>query len=304
MAQAILRKRIAFIWYGITGRFGHWNDGLYWAMKEIEKTHDVTYHEPGEVIPEDAIVLFWEALCTRVSKDAEAFEKVMSLPNKKYLLFAGGPVKKEWAEGFEHIFVESKINLEEFQALGIPCSTAFGVNADMFKPMHLVKVWDGMHHGASASWKRQWLGAEAFKDKMLVIGRFQESDPFPFNESKRLGAEVRSEVPYSEVAVLLNQSHALIQTSEFWGGGQRATLEALACDIPVICMTDSPKNREYVEESGCGEVVEPSVPQIREALERIKANPRTGGRDYVLSKWTHFHYRDALLAGIELSLNK
>lgn len=291
--------RIAFIWFGITGRYGHWNDGLFWAMKEIEKKHQVTYHEPFEEIPEDAVVLFWEALCTRVSKDAEAFEKVMALPNKKYLLFAGGPIKKEWAEGFEHIFVESKINLDEFQALGIPCSTAFGVNTDMFKPMDLPKVWDGIHQATSASWKRQWLGAEAFGNKMLVVGRRQPEDPFPFDESARLGAMVMNEQPYEVIAEMLNQSHALIQTADFWGGGQRATLEAMACDIPVICMTDSPKNREYVEESGFGEVVEPSAPQIRQALERIKANPLKGGRDYVLSKWTHRHYAENILKVIE-----
>lgn len=287
--------KVAFIWYGITGRYGHWNDGLYWAMKELEKEYEVTYHEPTDEIPEDAIVLFWEAPCTLAGQNHAWYKRVQDLPNKKALLFAGGPIKKEWVEGFDHVFVESKINLDEFTALGVPCSTAFGVNAEMFKPMGVEKKWDAIHQGTSASWKRQWLGAEAFGEKMLLVGRFQAEDPFPFQESERLGATVLPEQPYEEVARLLNASRVLAQTADYWGGGQRATLEAMACDVPVICMTDSPKNREYVEESGFGEVVEPSAPQIKAAFERIQANPPQGGRDYVLSKWTHHHYAENLM---------
>lgn len=288
--------KICFVWFGINGMYGHWNDGLYWAMKEIEKTYNVTYHEPTEEIDKDAIVFFWEAACTANSKDKDMYKRIQSLPNKKFLLFAGGPIKKEWVDGFDHVFVESKINLEEFQALGVPCSTAFGVNTDMFKPMNLPKLWDAMHHGASASWKRQWLAAKAFKEKMLVIGRFQETDPFPFDESRRLGAEVRSEVSYPEVAVLLNQSRCLAQTADYWGGGQRATLEALACNIPVICMTDSPKNREYVEESGCGLVADPNAEDIaRTFIAIMDTDWGMKGREYVLSKWTHKHYAESLM---------
>ncbi len=289
-------SKIAFVWFGISGMYGHWNDGLYWAMKEIAKKNDVTYHEPTDEIPEDAFVFFWEAACTANSKDGAMYKRIQNLPNEKALLFAGGPIQKEWVDNFDHVFVESKINLDEFTSLGVPCSTAFGVNTDMFKPMNLEKKWDGIHQGTSASWKRQWLGAEAFKEKMLLAGRFQETDQFPFTESARLGATVLPEQPYPEVAKLLNTSHCLIQTADFWGGGQRATLEAMACDVPVICMSDSPKNREYVEESGFGEVSEPSAPQIREAFNRIMANPPKGGRDYVLSKWTHKHYAENLMS--------
>jgi glycosyltransferase involved in cell wall biosynthesis len=288
-------KKIAFVWFGITGRYGDWHDGLHYAMKEIEKHHTVTYHEPTDSIPEDAYVFFWEACCTINSKDGAMYRRIQSLPNKKALLFAGGPIQKEWVDGFDHVFVESKINLDEFTELGVPCSTAFGVNTDMFKPMKLPKVWDGIHHGASASWKRQWLAAEALKEKMLVVGRFQEEDPFPFQESARLGAEVLPQQPYAKVAELINQSKALIQTANYWGGGQRATLEALACDVPVICMSDSPKNREYVEESGYGFVVDPQPHHIKSAMERLPTLKPGAGREYVLSKWTHLHYAENLM---------
>ena len=48
------------------------------------------------------------------------------------------------------------------------------------------------------------------------------------------------------------------------------TLEAMACGVPVVCMEDSPKNREYVEESGFGKVVYPNKEEIKRAVEEIK----------------------------------
>jgi glycosyltransferase involved in cell wall biosynthesis len=101
------------------------------------------------------------------------------------------------------------------------------------------------------------------------------------------------------VCVLLNQSFTCLQTSDMWGGGQRCTLESLACNVPVVCMTDSLKNREYVEESGCGLVTEPNAQDIsRSALICKSTDWGTRGRDYVLSKWTARHYADNLLEWI------
>lgn len=157
-----------------------------------------------------------------------------------------------------------------------------------------------MHHGTCASWKRQWLVGESIGSKGIVVGRYQETDPTPFKRCKELGVTVLDEKQPEEIRTLLNQSHTCLQTSEYWGGGQRCTLEALACDVPVICMTDSPKNREYVEESGCGLVVEPNAQNISDAVHIIKATDYgTRGSDYVKSKWTSKHYADNLLKWIE-----
>lgn len=302
------RKKIAFVWQGITGRYGVWNDGLRAAMKIIEKKYDVSYHEPsGDISGVDAI-LYWEAPCTINGKDSANYLKVRNNPTPKALLFAGGPIKKEWLTGFDHVFVESKLNADELAALGVPHSTAFGVNTDIFFPKPYPKKWDAMHQATCASWKRQSLLALALGEKALIIGRFQESDPAPFELSEKLGAEVRrkEEAP-TYISRYLNESYALGQTSDYWGGGQRATLEALACNTPVVCMEDSPKNREYVEESGCGIVVKPDAARIKEAVEEIKTWPeerKLAGRQYVLSKWTHKHYAENLLEGLDLILNK
>lgn len=293
--------KIAFIWQGSSqpAIFNRWNDGLRAAMKSVENFHEVVYREPWDNFDDVDLILYWEAPCT-ARGDAEHYNKVRNLNKKKILLFAGGPVEYADAVGFDLYLVESKINEDEFSAIGLPWKRAFGVNTNIFKPMNLEKEWDGIHHATSASWKRQWLLAEALGAKALVVGREQPSDPMPFVLSRELGARVIPEQPYEEVAKLLNKSHTFVQTSEYWGGGQRATLEAMACGIPPIVMEDSPKNREYVEESGFGEVVPPDAPSIRAAVERLKKShdPRKG-IEYVRSKWKHTHYASNILQAIE-----
>lgn len=309
--------KIAFVWQGIsermkrdpkskhTGRYGLWDDGLRAAMRIIENKHTVTYHEPSDDITDVDIIMYWESPCTIKGPNATHWLKVVNNPIKKVLLFSGGPIEQEWLEPFAHTFVESKINLEEIEDMGLPVSTAFGVNTDYFTPLvgGPVRIYDAMHHATSASWKRQPLLAEALKDKALIVGRFQPEDPFPFNESERLGAKVIPEEvePYF-LNIFLNKSWTLGQTANFWGGGQRATLEALAAGVPVIAMKDSPKNCEYVVESGCGLCVDPDPMNIRRAVEEIKKwdeTKRISGRHYVMSKWTAKHYADNLLKVIE-----
>ena len=94
-------------------------------------------------------------------------------------------------------------------------------------------------------------------------------------------------------------SRTSVNTASLWGGGQRMTLESMACNILPIVMKDSPKNIEYVEESGFGWVVEPNADAIRNAVEKLKDTKTTMGVDYIMSKWTSKHYADNLRKGIE-----
>ncbi len=293
--EAMDKPILVFIWQGISGRYGVWRDGLWAAMKILERDYDVRYQEPKVPVLENAIVLYWEAPCTLNGKDAHNYKWVQALPNKKALLFAGGPIKKEWLDGFDHVFYESKINGEELKALGIPCSLAFGINENIFFSTDAEKEWDGIHHGTCAGWKRQKLVGESIGNRGIVVGRRQETDTYGFDRCKELGCTVVDELPPEQVSLLVNRSWSLIQSSDYWGGGQRATLEAMACNVPVVCMKDSPKNREYVEESGFGLVVDPEPVYIKSAVEEIKKWPLTNrGREYILSKWTAQHYANSL----------
>lgn len=295
--------KIAFVWQGLSEKqiYGHWGDGLRAAMKLIEQKHEVIYKEPWEDFGDVDVILYWEAPVTQNGKDRENYLKVKNNPKPKILLFAGGRVREDECDGFDLFLVESKINEDEFSAIGKPWLRAFGVDTDTMKPEKQPKVFDGIMPGTCASWKRQSLFARALKDKGLICGRFQESDPIGFINARKENTLVFDEVPYRTLNTLYNASHCCVNTSEFWGGGQRITLEAMAVGIPVIVMSDSPKNREYVEESGAGIVCEPVEEDIRRAVEEVKKwtpEEKARGRAYVESKWSHHHYADAIMQGI------
>lgn len=293
-------SKIAFCWTnGVRNkdRFDRWNDGLRAAMRLIEQDHEVTYHEPEDDIPEVDWILFWEAPCTfQSAHDGWKYQKLLTHPSKKALLFAGGPIKYEWVKDFDHVFVESKINEDEFNAIRVRNSRAFGVNTDIFKPINIKKEYDTVTHGTCASWKRQWLVCQAIGPKALVFGQRQQHDTRPFDECSVCGSEVIGEVDYGSANLLLNKAYVSVNCADFWGGGQRATLEAMACNLPVVVMSDSPKNREFVDEAGIGAIVDPEPQHIKKAVERLKET--TGGREYVLSKWTPEHYKNAILTAL------
>lgn len=298
------KLKIAFCWQGIGERkiYGHWGDGLRKAMSIIEKEHIVTYHEPYEHIKDVDIILYWEAPVTCCGKDRENYQNVRTNHIPKILLFAGGEIKKEWVEGFDLLCVESQIDADTCERLGVPYRTAFGVDVETMKPEKQPKVFDAVFPSTCAGWKRQGLFSRALGNKGAICGRYQASDPIGFLNARENGTLVLPELPYPAVSALYNASHCCVNTSEFWGGGQRTTLEAMACGIPVIVMADSPKNREYVEESGAGLVVDPSEEAIRKGIEEIKKwtdEEKARGRNYVLNKWTSEHYAISILQGIK-----
>lgn len=297
--------RLSFVWQGFSGRYGQWQDGLFAALKLIELEHDVAYFDVDQLDKlkefNPDVVLYWEAPCTLRGKDADKYRAVMNLPYKKALLFAGGPVDRDICQGFDLYFVESAINEREFAELGLPWKRAFGVNTQIFKPSPFTKIYDGMMQATFAGWKRHELFAEALRSDGLVCGRKQDHDMNGYNACVEKGVKILPEMSAAVVAMLINKSHTVVNTAEFWGGGQRCTLEAMACGIPVIVMSDSPKNKEFVEESGAGLVVNPDPLSIRTAIAAIKtwnAPELTAGYKYVQEKWTERHYADALLEGI------
>lgn len=297
--------RIAFVWQGFSGRYGHWKDGLWAAMQIIGREHEVKYFDTIELpllfIFRPDRVLYWEAPCTFAGKDRDNYWSVQDLKYKKALLFAGGEVRAEWCEGFDLFFVESAVNEEDFERIGKPWKRAFGVNTEIMRPQKQGKAFDAVFQATCASWKRHWLLAEALRERAAIAGRYQESDPIGFMRARDAGSVVFPELSPEGVAALLNASHTMVNCSDVWGGGQRATLEAMACGIPVIAMSDSPKNREYVEESGFGAVCEPSAQAIRDAVESCKEQKLDHGRGlaYIHSKWTETHYARAILEGLE-----
>lgn len=295
--------KIAFIWQGFDGRYGHWKDGLYAAMQYIELSHEVRYYDTtrlGEIKEFNPDrVLYWEAPCTLYGKDRQNYLNVLELPYKKALLFAGGVVKPDICIGIDLYFVESRLNELEFEDLGLPWKRAFGVHTGVMRNLYKPAIYRGIMHATFAAWKRHHLFAEALGEAGCVVGRVQEHDRYGYEECQRRGVTIFPEKKPAEVAELINQSACVVNTSDFWGGGQRCTLEGMACAKPVIVMNDSPKNCEYVEESGGGIICEPTKAGIQRALTEINEDMGRKAQEYVLSKWTEKHYALNILNGLE-----
>lgn len=300
------KLKISLVWQGISDEKikDKWKDGLRYAIDKIAKTHTVDFFEPWQDIVGYDVILYWEAPVTAQGQNAPHYNKVRQNPTKKALLFAGGPIKKEWVSGFDLLFLESKINEKECDELGIPWHHAFGVNTKEFSVKQRStkeKRYDGMLHGTCASWKRQWLIGEALGNRGCVVGRGQDSDPMPFNRCRELGSDVFPESSPSIIIDLMQDSVALVNCCDYWGGGQRATLEAMAVGLPVVCCNDSPKNMEFIEESGFGRIASPDIHSIRQAVEELKQNPPDPkiGIEYVRTKWSGDVYAEQLLEGIK-----
>jgi glycosyltransferase involved in cell wall biosynthesis len=295
--------KIAFLWFGMDGRYGQWHDGLYAAMRLISKEHEVAYFDlPLKNLTEfnPDVVLFWEAPCTAYGKDAAIWQEVCELPYKKCLLFAGGPLKAIDVKDFDLVFVESRINEEDCERQGIPYKRAFGVNTSIFKPKTgMPKTWDAFMQATFAEWKRHELFASVGR-RGAVAGRLQQYDRNGYEACKKAGVSIFPELPASDITNMINMSHCVLNTSSEWGGGQRCTLEAMACGVPVIVMSDSPKNREFVEASGGGIVSNPDAGTIRGFVNECMEENNMGklGLQYIQNNWTEYHYAKALMEGI------
>jgi glycosyltransferase involved in cell wall biosynthesis len=290
--------KIDFFWQGSSNKevFEHWNDGLRAAMRIVEQEHEVSYKEPWDEITGD-VLLYWESPCTNLGANSEHYNKIRRSNKKKILLFAGGPINLLDAVGFDLYLVESEINEREFEELGLPWLRAFGVNTQVMKPMNLEKKYQAFMQATFAEWKRHSLFANAVGVGGCVAGRLQPHDRQGYYDCRDRGVTIFEEQPAEKIAELINESHVVLNTASYWGGGQRCTLEAMACNIPVVVMSDSPKNCEYVLESGAGIISEPNPEAIRLAIEEAKT--KTGGYEYILSKWTEKHYAENILKAIE-----
>lgn len=294
--------RISFLWINGTKprESGQWNDGLAAAMRLVAQDHIVTYHDQRSTTWEDCdVILLWEAPCTAKGEYAGFYNRVRYSMKPKILLFAGGPIEFIDAVGFDLYLIESEINEREFTEIGLPWRRAFGVNDEVMRPANLPKLYDGFMQATFAEWKRHSLFSQALGDKGAVAGRLQENDRQGYYDCQARGVTIFDELPSEGVAEKINQSHTVVNTASYWGGGQRCTLESLSCNVPVIVMSDSPKNCEYIAESGAGIICDPTPEAIRDAVERTKVDVFPSGREYIEKKWTARHYTMNILSAIK-----
>jgi hypothetical protein len=132
---------------------------------------------------------------------------------------------------------------------------AFGVNTDVYFAKESLtcpreKIWDYITVGAFALWKRQHLLTR--KEGMkLAVGQIQKnnlSESIDIIGDLLLGnCAVSDMVTPEELAKLYRISKTCYIPADVLGGGERAVLEARACDIDVEVEQDNPKLIELTQ---------------------------------------------------------
>jgi glycosyltransferase involved in cell wall biosynthesis len=98
-------------------------------------------------------------------------------------------------------------------------------------------------------------------------------------------------------------SHTCVVTADGSGGCQRTVLEAMACNIPVIAMSDSDKTTEYIKECGVGSIVETTPEAIRNAVDAWKGK-KVDTRSFIKDNYSEEIYAKKLCDGINSIIQK
>ena len=219
------------------------------------------------------------------------------------LCFTGGWAVSSASDNIALYFVESQVYLDRFRREGRNVVQAFGTNTRLFRPLpKQQKSFDAIFPATFADWKRHALFAkvtEKYKLRTMACGWMQDHEPWCYNDCFEAGVLTLPHLPNYALPFFYAAAHSCVITSNAAGGSQRTVLEAMACNTPVIAMKDSDKCSEYINECGIGYVVDPEPLAIADAIKTIKYTKETGGREYIMSKWTERHYANAIVQGLK-----
>lgn len=209
-------------------------DGLHAALKIVGKKHQVDWFLAGDE-PHDSYdwVIPWGVGSIPFNNTIEKYK------GRKALLCAGHPQDTANFEKFEAIFVESPAVAK--QILHSKVVLAFGTDLEFFRPANTddKKIFDVFLPATYSTWKRQDLFAEATKGlKALTCGVIQPDGVELFKRCQDTGGyTLAGIVPTVLVAKLYQLSRVVCITA--WHGSERTTLEAMACNIPLVITKDN-----------------------------------------------------------------
>lgn len=288
-----------------------WCDGLYGAMDLLGQEHNLNiyvfgYSDKPTTLERPHMTIFLRndikqlKYALSIHKPAVAFcwgtsfhnwAEIEDLDVTKILLFAGGPYDYENASKiFDHVVVENTWDQNKF-----PNSTvAFGTNTDVFKPLEgYNKSIPCFYPAAFAKWKRHGLWAEAMPTGSTAIGQYQEHEKECFEVCREFGHLTLPQVPMGLLPHFYNQSLGVCLTSEWFGGCQRAALEAMACNVPVLSTNDN-KCGEFNGVWTCN----PTVDDLRAAYTQMVTTFTLSQYDlrqeFIVGKYDHHEYAKKL----------
>lgn len=307
--------KLAFIWDWppTMSQTLSWEDGLAAAIRELQRRgHAVRLFMPDTSEYVIKHPYFDIEVCEDIPYAVRAFEPEaillwgdMTRPNIRPLrmlnvplliCFAGGEVNHQNAGLFDHIFVESQVYLDHFQAQGLPVSIAFGTNTELFQPVEQAKAFDTIFPATFALWKRHNLYARAVEGlRALAVGyMYDDHEQECWQDCLAHGVTILPHTSAQVLRYLYAASEVCVIPSLSSGGSQRTVLEAMAMNLPLV-VCDSDKFDYLTDE--CLRVA-PTPEALREAIETQRGRV-VQTRDHVLAHWSHLTYADALEKELE-----
>jgi hypothetical protein len=230
--------KILFVYYNSQPEF--WKDGLYAALKLLEKDHDITYcNLYSEEISLDGIdfVLGWGAF------GSPAYNALLDIDKPKGLCIGGNAIAPSREDEFDVLFYETPW-YEDTIKHHPNIVHAFGTNTDIFKAITTPEIFDVLSVGSFSLWKRHEK-LTLMKGARLVVGEIQKDNMqeslFIIGSLVIDGVGVMGMVPPETLAYLYNVSSRVYVPADIIGGGERTVLEARACGRPVFVENDNPK---------------------------------------------------------------
>lgn len=270
-----------------------WSDGLYGAMKLLEKDHKVTYHLDGKCncpTPPD-VVMAWGGT------ESVPYNNALQMDTKRILLFAGGNRSPQLFEPFHVTCFENELHTTVAKAQGVRCLTAFGTNTKVFKPMFQPKIFDVVYPGAFGMWKRKDLFAKSVRGlRAFSFGNIQHHEPDCWNVCVQNDIAVSPDLPQEAVPYIMGMSKTVLVLPVPFIGGQRTVLEAMAMKLPIIVPEDAPLVCEFARHGGI--IVEPTPEKIRHAI-RYAPQQNNSGYEYVMENFTEVHYARKLQSALD-----
>ena len=271
-----------------------WDDGLRGAMRIIEKKHEVCYHLNGDIEHEwlSDVILAWGGTLSK------SYENIQKYECPKILLFAGGPIGKDFFTNYNLVCFENNLHTLHARSLGIDCMSAFGTNTQVFKPMRQPKMFDVIYPGAFGRWKRKDLFARATKGlRSFTCGNIQPHEIECWDVCVENGIAVSADIPQARLPYFMAMSETLCVLPVAEIGGQRTVLEGMAMKMPVIVPSDAPLVLEFARYGGM--IIKPNEGEIREAIKASIGRVNREGYEYVMNNYTEEHYASRLRIAID-----
>lgn len=239
-----------------------WKDGLWAALNILESDFEIIKYNLADNVPPKQTMgppypdsdwnvdfsLGWGAFGSSVDKWLQYH------PYKKGLCIGGNAHPPKGAENYDVLFYETNWYREQIKHHP-NIVHAFGINSDIYKPDNISRyaesypIWDYLTVGAFAAWKRQSLLLRKVGSR-FAIGQIQKRN---LQESIDIigdlllgGVGISDMVAPEDLVRFYYMANTVYIPADINGGGERAVLEARACNRHVEVADDNPKLQELL----------------------------------------------------------